>query len=129
MSGPAAEPPSVELDQLQEAWQRTILRTVEEKGGIPAASLLREAHPAQLAGNTLTVEFPPTAEFHRTLAEDPKNATLLADALFEVTGRRLALAFAVGAARESDDEPDVPAGEERILELMKETFDAREREE
>jgi hypothetical protein len=124
-----AEPPSVELDQLQEAWQRTILRTVEEKGGIPAASLLREAHPAQLAGDTLTVEFPPTAEFHRTLAEDPKNATLLADALYEVTGRRLALAFAVGPARESEDEPDVPAGEERILELMKETFDAREREE
>jgi hypothetical protein len=28
---------------------------------------------------------------------------------------------------EADDEVEGPAGEERILELMKETFDARER--
>ena len=47
---PAAEPPPVELEQLQEAWQRTILPAVEERGGIPAASLLREAHPSELAG-------------------------------------------------------------------------------
>jgi hypothetical protein len=127
---PAAEPPSVELDQLQEAWQRTILRTVEERGGIPAASLLREAHPSGLAGNTLTVEFPPTAEFHRTLAEDPKNATLLADALYEVTGRRLALAFELGA-NGGDGEPaeEAPAGEDDLVSLIKETFDAREVEE
>ncbi len=37
------EPPSLELEQLQEAWQRTILPAVEERS-IPAASVLREAH-------------------------------------------------------------------------------------
>jgi len=122
-------PPSVELGQLQEAWQRTILPAVEEKS-IPTASVLREAHPADLAGDTLTVEFPANASFHRQLAEEPKNATLLADALYEVTGRRLALAFAIGEdGEEADHEPEGPAGEERILELMKETLDAREREE
>ena len=121
-------PPTVELEQLQEAWQRTILPAVEEKS-IPTASVLREAHPAGLAGDTLTVEFPASASFHRQLAEDPKNATLLADALYEVTGRRLALAFATGEhGDDGDDEPEGPAGEERILELMKETLDARERE-
>jgi DNA polymerase III subunit gamma/tau len=127
---PAAEPPPVELEQLQEAWQRTILPAVEEKGGIPTASLLREAHPAQLAGDTLTLEFPRDADFHRQQAEQPKNATLLAEALYEVTGRRLALAFAVGANGESDEheEHEGPAGEERILELLTETLDARERE-
>jgi DNA polymerase-3 subunit gamma/tau len=125
-----AEPPTVELEQLQEAWQRTILPVVEEKGGIPTASLLREAHPSELAGDTLTVEFPRNADFHRQLAEEPKNATLLADALYEVTGRRLALAFAVGANGEADApaEAEGPAGEERILELLSETLDARERE-
>ena len=120
--------PSLELEQLQEAWQRTIVPAVEERS-IPAASVLREAHPAGLADDTLTVEFPASAAFHRQLAEEPKNATLLADALYEVTGRHLGLAFAEGEARPSDPEiEDEPAGEEKILELVKETLDARERE-
>ena len=69
-------PPSVELEQLQEAWQRTVIPAVEERS-IPAASVLREAQPTDLAADTLTVEFPPSARFHRELAEDPRNATLL----------------------------------------------------
>src|SRR5207302_752996 len=124
---PRAEPPSLELEQLQEAWQRTIVPAVEERS-IPAASVLREAHPAELAGDTLTVEFPASAAFHRQLAEEPKNATLLADALYEVTGRHLGLAFAEGEARADAVEDDEPAGEEKILELVKETLDAHERE-
>jgi DNA polymerase-3 subunit gamma/tau len=125
---PSPAPPSLELEQLQEAWQRTILPAVEERS-IPAASVLREAHPADLAGDTLTVEFPSSASFHRQLAEEPKNATLLAEALYEVTGRHLGLAFAEGEARaEEHEEDDGPAGEEKILELVKETLDARERE-
>jgi DNA polymerase-3 subunit gamma/tau len=123
-----SSPPSLELEQLQEAWQRTIVPAVEERS-IPAASVLREAHPADLAGDTLTVEFPSSAAFHRQLAEEPKNATLLAEALYEVTGRHLGLAFAEGEARGDEDEADEPPGEEKILELVKETLDAREREE
>jgi DNA polymerase III subunit gamma/tau len=125
---PPAGPPSLELEQLQEAWQRTILPAVEERS-IPAASVLREAHPAGLADDTLTVEFPASAAFHRQLAAEPKNATLLADALYEVTGRKLGLAFAEGE-RPADDAAadDEPPGEEQILELVKETFDAHERE-
>jgi DNA polymerase-3 subunit gamma/tau len=123
-----AAPPSLELEQLQEAWQRTIVPAVEERS-IPAASVLREAHPADLADDTLTVEFPASAAFHRQLAEEPKNATLLAEALYEVTGRHLGLAFAEGEARADDsDADDEPAGEDKILELVKETLDAHERE-
>src|SRR5205085_3087888 len=55
-----AEPPSVELEQLQEAWQRTVLPAVSEKS-IPTASMLTEARPAALADDTLTIEFPQTA--------------------------------------------------------------------
>jgi hypothetical protein len=120
--------PALELSQLQEAWVRTVLPAVEERGGIPTASLLREAHPAELSGDTLTLEFPPSAQFHLDLAREPKNADLLADALYDVTGRRLELVFAVGEAREAPAADVEPAGEERILELLKETFDARERE-
>jgi DNA polymerase III subunit gamma/tau len=126
---PMREPPSVDLEQLQEAWQRAVLPAVEEKS-IPTASVLREAHPAGLAGDTLTLEFPRNASFHRQLAEDPKNATLLADALYEVTGRRLALAFELGAnGGDIDPAEEEPPGEDDLVSLIKETFDAREVEE
>jgi DNA polymerase III subunit gamma/tau len=126
---PPKEPPSVDLEQLQEAWQRAVLPAVEEKS-IPTASVLREAHPAGLAGDTLTLEFPRNASFHRQLAEDPRNATLLADALYEVTGRRLALAFELGAnGGDVDAAEEEPTGEDDLVSLIKETFDAREVEE
>jgi DNA polymerase-3 subunit gamma/tau len=120
--------PSIELSQLQEAWALTVLPAVEERGGIPTASLLREAHPAELSGDTLTLEFPPSARFHLDNARDPKNANLLADALYDVTGRRLELVFELGEAREAPAADEEPAGEEQFEELFRETFDARERE-
>jgi DNA polymerase III subunit gamma/tau len=122
---PPTSPPSLELEQLQEAWQRTILPAVEERS-IPTASVLREARPAGLDDDRLKLEFPAAADFHRKLAEDPKNATLLQEALYEVTGRRLAVEFELGEPGEHAEEPDEPLGEDQILELMKETFDARE---
>jgi DNA polymerase-3 subunit gamma/tau len=121
-------PPDVELEQLQEAWARTIVPAVAEKS-IPTSSLLGDARPAELEGDTLRVEFAPSAEFKRKQAEDPKNVALLRDALYEVTGRRLTIEFAVGEAEDGPEgELDEPAGEDRIIELMKETFDAQERE-
>jgi DNA polymerase-3 subunit gamma/tau len=120
--------PNLELEQLQEAWQRTILPAVEERS-IPTASVLREARPSVLAEDTLTVEFPAAASFHLKLAEDPKNATLLQEALYEVTGRRLGLAFELGEHADEPVEADEPLGEDEILELVKETFDARELDE
>jgi DNA polymerase-3 subunit gamma/tau len=119
------EAPRLELEQLQEAWRRTILPAVEQRS-IPIGKTLAEAHPAALANDTLTVEFPRSAAFHRTLAEDPKNAELLRDALYEVTGRKLALAFELGEESAAGEEDDEPVGEEDIIDLMKSTFDARE---
>jgi DNA polymerase-3 subunit gamma/tau len=126
---PAAAAPDLELEQLQEAWARTIVPAVAEKS-IPTSSLFGEARPADLAGDTLTIEFPANADFHRKLAEDPKNSTLLRDALYEVTGRKLAVAFAIGddEAADEDESSDEPIGEEKFMELLKETFDAKERE-
>jgi DNA polymerase III subunit gamma/tau len=120
--------PGLELSQLQEAWARTVLPAVEERGGIPAASLLREAHPAELSGDTLTLEFPPSAQFHLDMARDPKNADLLADALYDVTGRRLEVSFELGEAREAPEAEDEPAGEEEFVSRFQQTFDTRERE-
>jgi DNA polymerase III subunit gamma/tau len=127
---PAAnpEPLRVELEQLQEAWRRTILPAVEQRS-IPIGKTLAEAHPASLAGDTLTLEFPQTAAFHLKLAEDPKNSAMLRDALYEVTGRKLAVEFELGETETARAEDAAPTSEEDVLELMKSTFDARELDE
>jgi DNA polymerase III subunit gamma/tau len=122
---PAVEPPSVELDQLQEAWQRTVLPAVQEKSP-PTAALLSEARPAALEDDTLTVEFRHNAAFHRKIAEEDRNASLLREALYETTGRRLRLEFTLGEDGDTDDADEPPPGEDEIYQLVKETFDATE---
>jgi DNA polymerase III subunit gamma/tau len=123
------EEPPVDLEQIQQLWKQAILPAMEERS-IPVASVLNEARPVELAGDRLVVEFPPAASFHRNLAEDPKNATLIANALYEVTGRRLSLSFAVGEPSEEEvpEEERAPT-EEEFVSLFKSTFDAREVEE
>ena len=129
---PAASPEvpevPVELEQLQEAWRRSILPAVEQRS-IPIGKTLAEARPSALAGDTLTLEFPQTASFHLKLAEDPKNAALLKDALYEVTGRKLAVAFALGERGHPPEGEEGPTTEEDVVELLKSTFDAREQDE
>ena len=125
---PAQSPerPGLELTQLQEAWRRSVLPAVEQRS-IPASAMLAEAHPTALVDDTLTLEFPPEAAFHREKAEEPRSVAMLQDALYEVTGRRLQVAFATGErpAQEKDEE-DRPVTEEEIVGLIKATFDARE---
>jgi DNA polymerase-3 subunit gamma/tau len=121
----APTPPPLELDQLKAAWQRSVIPAVEERS-LPTASVLREAQPAGIAGDTLTVEFPAAASFHRQLAEEPKNATLLVDALYEVTGRKFALAFEVGENGEAEPVQERRLSEGEFVEEVKQAFDARE---
>jgi DNA polymerase-3 subunit gamma/tau len=121
-----AEPPAVALTQLQEAWRRSIIPAVEQRGGIPTAAVLAKARPSGLEGDTLTVEFPAAASFQAKLAEEPRNTTVLRDALYEVTGRKLAVAFEVGEGSHEEPADEGPVSEDELFELMKETFDARE---
>jgi hypothetical protein len=123
---PSPEPPSLELEQLREVWQRSVIPAVQTRA-IHAAPVIGEATPAALDGDRLTLEFPPSADFHRKLAEE-KYQSLLRDALYEVTGRKLELEFALGENSEEPDEEE-PPGEENFVALVKETFDAREVEE
>ncbi|MGH3062519.1 MAG: hypothetical protein ACRDNA_14030, partial [Gaiellaceae bacterium] len=125
---PSEEGPPLELGEIQAAWRQTILAAVSERS-IPTYSVLTEARPTALEGGRLVLEFPPAASFHRGLAEEPKNAQILAAVLHEVTGRKLAVAFEVGEAPPEDAaeaEEEEPATEEEIITLMKTTFDARE---
>jgi DNA polymerase-3 subunit gamma/tau len=132
---PAPEPdpvaetlPPLELEQLQDAWQRGVVDAVRSRS-IPIATLLVEARPVSIAGDTLTIEFAPAAAFHRARVDDPKNLLLLRDALFEVTGRKLAIETAVGETPEAAVEAEERLSEEGLISLLKDTFDAEEVEE
>jgi DNA polymerase III subunit gamma/tau len=122
------EAPEVELGQVADAWDRSILDAVRERS-IPVASLLTEARPSELDADTLTLEFPAGADFHRRQVAEPQNIGVLRDALYEVTGRKLTVVL---ASREADDEPvvdDEPMSEDDVFSLLKETFNAEEVEE
>ena len=121
--------PPLALDQLRDAWGRDVVDAVRTRS-IPISTLLAEARPVDLTGDTLTIEFAPGAGFHRTQIEEPKNLAMLREALYEVTGRRLTIITAVGAAPDLD-EPEDPRelSEEDVISLLKDTFDAEEVEE
>jgi DNA polymerase III subunit gamma/tau len=122
-----AQPPSdLKLEQVADAWQRTIVETVRGHS-ISVASLLADATPTGLAGDTLTVEFPPGNDFHRQQISEPKNIGLLREALYEVTGRRLAVVLEAGEKEADGEEHDEePVSEDDWISSLKETFDAKE---
>jgi DNA polymerase III gamma/tau subunit len=125
---PAPEPISVELERLQEAWQRSIVPAI---ASIPTRSIFQEAHPVTLEGSRLSIEFPHSASFHRKMAADEKNAAQLSAAIYELTGARLSLEFVVAEKAASETKEDTSAEltpEEDLISLLKDTFDAQEAE-
>jgi DNA polymerase III subunit gamma/tau len=121
-------PPDVSLEQMQDAWARSVLPAVQERS-IPIATLLSEATPSDLEGDTLTLTFRPGADFHRKQIDEPANAKLLRDALYDVTGRKLAVLTAVA---DTDDDPpseETPFGEQEVISLLVNDLNATEVEE
>ena len=113
------------LDQLQDAWQRTVLPAVQSRS-IPVASLLGEARPATLEGEMLTLEFPASADFHRRQAEEPKNVSV--DPRGALRGHGPPARRHAGARRGEDavEEEDDALTEEALISMLKDTFDATE---
>ena len=122
---PGTSAPPLALQQVADAWQRTIVEAVRDRS-ISVASLLTEAKPTELAGDTLTVAFPPGNDFHRKQLDEPKNIGLLREALYEVTGRRLAVVLEAGEEAGAEDADVEPQSEEDWIESLKQTFDATE---
>ena len=123
-----SRPPDVSLEQMQDAWARSVLPAVKERS-IPIATLLSEATPSGLEGDTLTLTFRPGADFHRKQIDEPANAKLLRDALFDVTGRRLAVLTAVADADDDPPSEETPFGEQEVISLLVNDLNATEVEE
>jgi DNA polymerase III subunit gamma/tau len=128
MPGDPADAPEISLEQLHEAWTRSVLPAVRERS-IPAATLLSEAAPTDLDGETLILTFRPGAEFHRKQADEPTNAKLLRDALYDVTGRRLAVITTVAEAADEVPADEGPFGEQEVISLLVNDLNATEIEE
>jgi DNA polymerase-3 subunit gamma/tau len=127
--GNGGDAPPLHLAQLQDAWQRSVLPAVQERS-IPVATLLGEARPAALEGETLVLEFAPVADFHRRQVEDPKNLAHVHAALYAVTGHKLAVTTTLAAGDEGETErEDEPLEEGDFISLLKDKFDAEEVEE
>ena len=124
-SPPVGDAPDVSLDQLRDAWSRSVLPTLRERS-IPVATLLDNATPAALADDTLTLAFAPASEFHRRQVEEPKNLALLREALFEVTGRRLAVVTVVEDAPVAGGDTDEPLSEDEVISLLRDQLNATE---
>ena len=125
-ASPVNDSGTVELQRLQEAWQRSIVPAI---ASIPARSLFQEAHPVALEGTRLRIEFPRNASFHRNLAGDEKNSSQLAEALYELTGARLSLEFVLAEVAADEGEPGAevePPPEADLISLLKDTLDAHE---
>ena len=126
-SEPVAQSPPrrpVELEQLQEAWRRTILPAVEQRS-IPIGKTLAEAHPGGArrrhadARVPASGRLPPAAGGGSEERRAAARRALRGDGP-QARGRVRARRRATGARRADEG----PASEEDVLELMKSTFDA-----
>lgn len=118
---------TLDLEHLRKQWEPAVIGELTRRS-IPTGSVFQQSRPTALEGTTLVVEFPASAEFHRNLASEERNSQALVDVLADLTGVRLTLDFRVGepAHPEPGNETPEPSGEDELVSLFKETFDARE---
>lgn len=123
-----AEPADLSLEQLSEAWSRSVIPALRERS-IPLATLLEGATVVSLESNGITLAFSPASGFHRAQVDDQKNLQLIRDALFEVTGQRLTVTTVERDAQHDDGQPERPPSEDDVISLLKDTLNATEVEE
>ena len=61
--------------------------------------------------------------------DDQKNLVLIREALFEVTGRRLAVTTVESDAQNGHEQAEGPPSEDQVISLLKDTLNATEVEE
>jgi DNA polymerase-3 subunit gamma/tau len=92
------------------------------------AGALREARPAELAGNGVTLAWPESKAFSMRQVEDPAKRELIAQAIRAVTGASLRLAHEVRADDEipSGGAPEPALSDDQLVERFMAEFDAEE---
>jgi DNA polymerase-3 subunit gamma/tau len=128
---PAPEPTfsaavELSLERFELVWP-AVLETLGNDSPMLAA-ILREARPAELAEEGLTLAWPESAAFSKRQAEDPAKHELIAKAIRSVTGATLRLAHEVRA--DGDVAPAAAApprlSDDELVERFMAEFDAEE---
>ena len=117
--------PSLELslDTFEQMWP-AVLEALEQESPMLAA-MLREAKPAELADEGLTLAWPESAAFSKRAVEDPTKRELLAKSIRAVTGASLRLAHELRADAEVTTAA-VPLTDDELVARFKAEFDAEE---
>jgi DNA polymerase-3 subunit gamma/tau len=128
---PAPEPGfsaavELSLEAFADVWP-AVLETLAGESPMLAA-MLREAQPAGLADDGLTLAWPESSAFSKRQAEEPAKRELIAQAIRAVTGTSLKLAHEL---RSAGDAPPAPAAgpvlsEAELVERFMAEFDAQE---
>jgi DNA polymerase III subunit gamma/tau len=127
---PAAEPSfaagvDLSIEAFAELWP-AVLESIESESPRLAA-LLRQAQPAALADQGLTLAWPESAAFSKRQAEEPAKRELIAQSIRAVTGASLRLAHEL---RADDDVTAAATGatltEDELVDRFKHEFGAEE---
>jgi DNA polymerase-3 subunit gamma/tau len=109
-----------ELGSVVELWP-AVMETIRADNDLLAAAL-EQGRPSP-AGDGIVVAFPASAAFFKRQAEKDERRAALVQAVREVTGERVAIAYEL----REDVEPEVPAtSPEELIERFKHEFDAEE---
>jgi DNA polymerase III subunit gamma/tau len=119
---------SLSLDSFSRVWPAVLERLASESPMLAGA--LRDARPAALGEEGLTIAWPEAAALTKRQAEDPAKQEMLAQAIRAVTGASLRLAHEVRAAHEVPDAPAAAAepklSDDELVERFMAEFDAEE---
>ena len=116
-----------DIDHLKRAWPVVLEAVKRRQPGL--AAVLGEGLPESLNGDELVVKFPAGYSFQANMVAREDNRVLIADALSEITGRRLRVSTKL--ATEPSPEPADKGEDARILSkdellrVLKLEFDAR----
>ena len=126
---PAAEPSleagvELSLDAFTELWP-AVLDTLAGESPMLAA-MLREAQPAALAGEGLTLAWPESAAFSKRTAEAPAKREQIANSIRAVTGASLRLAHELRADDELAPAAHARLSDDELVARFKAEFDAEE---
>jgi DNA polymerase III subunit gamma/tau len=121
---PPADPAQAgSVESLQALWPSVVDAIMKPNALL--AHVIAEARPVDLEGDELTVAFDAASPFMKKKAEDPDNRMVVAQALRELTGRRLRLSYEL---RELESSPGGGYTEEEWVARFIEELDAEELE-
>ena len=117
------------LERIVELWP-AVIEHVRQSGSAMLSSLFEGARPLEVDAErgVLKVGFPASATFNKRKAEAPDNVERVAEALKAIAGEPLRPAYELIDGEEEPPSEALSAalGEEEMIELLKNNFDASE---